>query len=627
MKKRLHIFRAIGLLLILFEVAMLSNLYAQVPSTEFLVPVGIVSKAALSAKVSSVLSRLENRTDIEGIQLVNVGNVATLQKDGLFTFALPDKPERLTFKAIRVEAHSITDYEWHGELIGGPGTVSFLYKNGRLTGSISQGDNQYLIYHLENGLHIYYRQKPDLTKTCMNVAVTPRQLQKSGRKAANAFNPIINLHYEKPCASFPRVLILYTPAAAQQVADINQVANQCISQFNSCIYNSNVSTSLATIELAGIAQLNFVEGTNMYDDLTNRLMTDYTARQLRESTHADIVVLLTKSNYPYYHGMAGTQELNAEKAYAIVVAPDAVGGRHTFSHEVGHLYGCYHNADFDLAGTPSYQNYSHGYQYSTYGGFNNRATIMVNGQDVSFRETRFSNPDVTDSGTSTGTYTENNSARRVSETYTAVNGFRGDVTRPLSAVIEGPNYGLSRQYYTWTAATSCGTGSYTYAWRTSYDGFNFGSVYGTSETYGEFLPCPTGDRYYIRLDVTGSDGQVASSTTTVQLDKQRCNSGYGGRTGVEPGQSLDNAPVELYQPYPNSAVETVQLSYLLPKEDKVQLTLTDNNGRYITTLDEGDRTAGTHTLLYSVTGLPAGLYLCCLKTSNKALTQKLVVVH
>lgn len=268
-------------------------------------------------------------------------------------------------------------------------------------------------------------------------------------------------------------------------------------------------------------------------------------------------------------------------------------------------------------------------KYSTWGGFNNRSTIMVSGPSTSFRETRFSNPDVTDSGTPTGTYVRFNNARRVGETYPAVNAFRSDIARPLSVYIDGPVNGLSRQYYTWTAATSCGTGSYTYAWRTSYDGFNFGPVYGTSETYGEYLTCPAGDRYYIRLDVTGSDGRVASSTTTVQLDKQRCNSGYGGRMGVDTarGQSLDNASVELYLPYPNPVVETVQASYLLPKADKVLLTLSDHTGRRVATLDEGERTAGAHTMLCSVTGLPAGLYLLQLKTNGKALTQKLVVVH
>lgn len=73
----------------------------------------------------------------------------------------------------------------------------------------------------------------------------------------------------QPCQplTYPRVLVLYTPTAltlAGNLTNLTDHVNLSISQFNSCIYNSGI-TSAAALVLAGIAPLNFIENENSLD--------------------------------------------------------------------------------------------------------------------------------------------------------------------------------------------------------------------------------------------------------------------------------------------------------------------------------------------------------------------------
>ena len=86
---------------------------------------------------------------------------------------------------------------------------------------------------------------------------------------------------------------------------------------------------------------------------------------------------------------------------------------------------------------------------------------MVQGTEITgsrYRLLNFSNPNVLIDGKPTGTTTTNNNARRVTETYTTLLGFRPPVFRPLSTFISGPEYGYAYStVYTWEAVVRCGT--------------------------------------------------------------------------------------------------------------------------------------------------------------------------
>lgn len=423
----------------LFAVVVLAlPVHAQTTANDFITPV-TVSQLSLSTKAQETLARVQKNPIYQQIQLVRLGNLAKIQQNGQLTFSLPGNPKPLIATASRVVAQSESTYDWYGELLNGVGHANFLCREGKITANISIGDLVYEIYHLDNDIHVLLNAFLDPKKSDCGNTRSFGSLPKTTPKGART-------SYVGECVGLVRVLVLYTPDARNSVADINQTINMCISNFNSCVYNSNV-TSRVLIELAGQAEINFQETNDISDDVETNLPNNATAQQLRNDTQADLVVLLTNADYGSVFGAAGTLDLDPTRAYAILLAAAAVSNRQTFSHEVGHLYSLRHNGDNNSSS--QYQQYAHGYKFST-GLFQNCATIMVNGNDVpnSGRLLRFSNPNVAVDGVATGTADNNDNARRITETFATVNSFRSDVFRPLNVSISGPTYGYSLQWYT-----------------------------------------------------------------------------------------------------------------------------------------------------------------------------------
>lgn len=171
------------------------------------------------------------------------------------------------------------------------------------------------------------------------------------------------------------------------------------------------------------------------------------------------------------------------------------------------------------------------------------------------------------------------------------------------------------------AELSCGTAPYTYEWRTSYDGFNYSPVRGTNEIFTQNLPCPSGNYYYIRLEVHSSDGQTSAVVSRVYIDKQRC---YGGRleTVDSEGES-----VLLGEANPNPANNSTEINYYLPQAYHVTIDVIDYQGRKIATLTDEVRPAGNHSSRFNTTMLPVGSYFYCLKAGGQIQTKRMVIIH
>lgn len=135
------------------------------------------------------------------------------------------------------------------------------------------------------------------------------------------------------------VLVLYTPAAAASVANINNTIDLAIAQANQSFRNSEITAAQASVRLVGRQQVSFTEGTNIFDDHTAITYSSY-FQSLRNQYHADIVVLMTDEAYGDSYGVAWAPA-NIIQAYAIVVASRATP-RYTFAHELGHLLGAHH---------------------------------------------------------------------------------------------------------------------------------------------------------------------------------------------------------------------------------------------------------------------------------------------
>ena len=87
-------------------------------------------------------------------------------------------------------------------------------------------------------------------------------------------------------------------------------------------------------------------------------------------------------------------------------------------------------------------------------------------------------------------------------------------------------------------------------------------------------------------------------------------------------------PIEysLHKPFPNPFNPVTTISYGLPLECDITLSIYDIEGRRITTLTEGFRTAGTHSVEWDAEGCPSGVYLVKLDSDEFTQTQKLMLV-
>ena len=101
--------------------------------------------------------------------------------------------------------------------------------------------------------------------------------------------------------------------------------------------------------------------------------------------------------------------------------------------------------------------------------------------------------------------------------------------------------------------------------------------------------------------------------------------GWNGEE-LQAGITLIPTEYALHPAYPNPFNPVTTFSYGLPIETDITLNVYDVEGRRITTLTEGIRTAGTHSVEWNAEGLPSGVYFVKLDAGEFTQTQKMMLV-
>ncbi|MGA9116793.1 MAG: T9SS type A sorting domain-containing protein [Bacteroidota bacterium] len=106
----------------------------------------------------------------------------------------------------------------------------------------------------------------------------------------------------------------------------------------------------------------------------------------------------------------------------------------------------------------------------------------------------------------------------------------------------------------------------------------------------------------------------------------RTDADWGTITGVEGGSPPRPEGFALLQNYPNPFNPATTITYTLPGDGHVTLTLHDVLGREVRTLLEEEQGAGTHTITLDGRGLATGLYFYRLQSGSFAAVRKMVLL-
>lgn len=84
--------------------------------------------------------------------------------------------------------------------------------------------------------------------------------------------------------------------------------------------------------------------------------------------------------------------------------------------------------------------------------------------------------------------------------------------------------------------------------------------------------------------------------------------------------------VELHQNYPNPFNPSTTLSFYMPEEGEIKLSIFNIVGQPVAVLLEGTRAQGEHSLEWDASDMPSGIYIYQLEVGTKIMTRKMTLV-
>jgi hypothetical protein len=572
-------------------------------------------------EMTQYLARLKKNPNVSNYHFITLNPIAASQKEGKLILEIPGKDKPIIAEASEVKYYSSADYEWIGKTDDNRGTIIILSKEGRISAHFSTPDGVYEIFPAPGGL--YCLQEIDMSDVADVGCVTTNDELKGGRIAASEFEngPPIDVNAKmNPCQPLisPRVLVLYTPKALAlvgSVANIQTIADMSVSQFNSCIYNSGI-TSTAVLTLAGIAPLNNLPETKYITNDLDNLVKNLVAQGLRDSYNADLVVLFTDADYQggSTRGKAQTVILEEFKSYAIVELWAATS-RKTFAHEVGHLYGCRHENE---AGSPAY---AQAYCIKNGLGIVTDRTIVagnnLNDDQAKNRLLNFSNPAIQVGGKPSGTNNENN-AKRITESHPIVSVFRPNPNPPFAAYIDGPTSVTTPGGKNYEVTYSCGSAPYSIVWHYSYDGVNYLPTNTTTDVFTYHFNQT--QKVWIKATVTGNGKSVSAFiAVTAQMPNPY-------KVANSPDDSLSNGIGDSFIA-PNPSIDHITITYSVETDANVTLEILDQVGRTVSVLiDQATfHKKGQYSRKWNAANFSNGTYLARLTKNGKAEILRIVI--
>lgn len=593
-----------SLFLVLAIVGTTSDTLSQELRTDFFTPVAR-SRNSLVPSQAQKLDRLENNTSVTQVTLVTIGDLKDYQQQGDFDFKLPGESQVIAARASKVETNSQGDFTWDGTVSEGQGSIILMSKGGAMFGHFAIDDRKLELWPLGDGL--YALCELDFSKSvgveCATNDVPETQAIEKDNSSENDNARFLN------CSQHVRILVLFTPAAANEVADINLTATLAVQQINTAFLNSGVlGDGFVRVGMAGPIELDFTETSNITTDVAT-LVGHQDVPALKAANGADLIVLLTSTNYGPTLGVAADYGPNESTAYAIVTA-SAATGNYTLAHEVGHLFGGRHQqcSVWNNLGCDDTAGAAHGFGFN-YGflGLTKRSTVMHQLRTNYTRILNYSNPSISYDGQSTGTSNNNIASHMLAQasTVAAFEPFIGTLEASVVVQAHVPSF----QQYTCEAVAICGVAPHTYEWRIGVDGFNYGDVVST-DLFLENTP-PQCISQFVWLRIFSSDSQQGDFFFTLSHFNNECEESRRRAPQIEQIVEAETNP-ELVV-FPNPADDLINIRYYVAESTSTGIVISNLQGQSIFSRDFDFKESGWHTLNVPSSTLPNGVYTLTIK--------------
>lgn len=555
--------------------------------------------------------------------LIEIGNLALDFSSGTVDVEFPmTECGTLHFRTVEAEYYSEANYTWYGEVTGDTtctcrdGFLLLVSQGGQRFGHLSIGGEYYDIAEVSSGKHL-------LTKSDFSDFIGAECGTTGGGSSGATSAPPAHDRNSENCEI--RVLALYNRSTVQAEGDVWAVRNRiglAVAQTNIALKNSLVQNT--RLVLAGIDSIpgfaDSLPGSVQLHQFAYReidtIAKSPVVRAMRDNVGADIVAFVTGDDYTTPNGnvfgFVGTQDLVDSLAYVLVETGHATTGRYTFAHEIAHVLSCRH--DFNSDPTPGIM---HGHRFDD-AACRVRNTIMQSIKLGDSRILHYSNPRVRFAGRATGTFDREYNALQFQSNACTVASFRETNNQPLRANIKGDSEGCPCDAIVLTAEIYGGVpGNYSYEWRVSSDGVNYGPVVATTSTYAVNLPCVEDERIFVRLQVTGADGSTATRFASLKAT-------YDLPSGLPCARNTHNLFGQVSSDlsiYPNPASNEVTL--MTKTALAGTLFVFSPIGQIIfTTLSNSE------SVTIPVAGWPSGIYICRhIDRMGVSQTAKFIIKH
>ena len=164
------------------------------------------------------------------------------------------------------------------------------------------------------------------------------------------------------------------------------------------------------------------------------------------------------------------------------------------------------------------------------------------------------------------------------------------------------------------------------AWIPEQEGHSGLAIWGDDETTSEKEGMTKGEAFSIVLFDKSED-----KMTALKINRWEQGDNVFAKDGVSVVGSITTTAIitqemELFQNVPNPVMDITSISFYLPKDGKVKLTVSNTLGQEVMTLSQEDYKKGMHTIAMDASSLSTGVYFYKLEANNTSITKQFTLV-